>query len=141
MSHEPADNRRRQGGFLRLLPCADTLGICASTLCLIHCLAVPLAIALLPALAGKFVHDDRTHYFLAFFVAAFCILGVLPGYLRHSRLNVLLLMIVGLSLVLFATFLTGSALGERFEIPIITAGNLCVVAAHWRNRKLLACQH
>ncbi len=132
---------RRSGGFFSLLPCADTLGICASMLCLVHCAVLPLAISLLPALGGKFIHDDRTHFFLVFFVLAFCLFGILPGYVRHARKNVLFFMLSGVSLVLFATFLAAGTIGERFEIPIITVGNLLVVLAHWRNRALLSCQH
>lgn len=121
------------------LPYADALGIAASTLCLIHCLVLPFVVMLLPALGANFVHDDRTHYFLAFFVTAFCLMGIVPGYLRHSRRQVLLLMLSGLTMVLFATFASAHLMGEMWEIPLITAGNLMVVGAHLTNRRLLSC--
>jgi hypothetical protein len=132
---------RSSKGALSLLPCADTLGMAASVLCLVHCLALPAILLLAPALSAGLTHDDRTHYCLAMFVTMFCLLGILPGYLQHSQKNVLCMMILGLSMVLFATFASAIMLGERFEIPIITVGNLLVVAAHYRNRKLLTCSH
>jgi hypothetical protein len=137
-SHHTA---RSKSGAVWLLPHADTLGMIASLACLVHCVAMPLLLMAMPALAPNYIHNDYTHFFLAFFVASFCLLGILPGYLRHSRMNVLVLMVTGLSLVLFATFAASLVLGERFEMPIITAGNLLVVLAHYRNRRLLACNH
>jgi hypothetical protein len=122
------------------MPSGDTLGIIASGLCLVHCLLLPLVVLALPALGSHVMHDDRTHYFLAFFVTIFCLTAVVPGYLRHSDKWVLTSMTAGLCLVLFATF-ASAMLGELWEIPLITAGNLLVVGAHLQNRKLLACTH
>ena len=132
---------RSNRGTIWLLPHADALGMAASVACMIHCLAMPVLLVVLPAWSSRFVHDDMTHYFLAAFVTAFCLMGILPGYLKHSRKSVLAMMVVGLSLVLFATFAAALLIGERFEAPIITIGNLLVVAAHYLNRKLLCCAH
>ncbi len=121
----------------RRLFSADVLGIVVSTLCLIHCLLLPVLALALPSLGVHFLHDDSTHYFLAFFVATFCIVAVVPGYLRHNNKRVLTIMLSGLGLVLFATF-AHATLGENWEMPLITAGNLLVVSAHFFNRKLLA---
>lgn len=117
----------------------DSLGILASLICLVHCLALPAVVLMLPALGGQFIHDDRTHFVLAFAVTAFCLFAVVPGYLRHSNKRVLLAMAGGLSLVLFATFGSEVLLGETWELPLITLGNLLVVSAHMSNRRLLAC--
>lgn len=117
----------------------DSLGVVASSLCIIHCLVLPLAVVALPALGPQVIHDDSTHFVLAFFVTMFCLLAIVPGYMRHNDRNVLFVMSIGLSMVLFATFIAGHALGESWEVPLITIGNLLVVGAHLQNRKLLAC--
>ena len=127
--------------FSRFLPCADALGITASVICMIHCVALPFLIMLAPAFSSQFMHDDRTHYFLAFFVATFCLLAIIPGYRRHYHKPVLFMMVSGLALVLFATFGCSCCPAASYEIPVITVGNLLVVAAHMRNRRLLACTH
>lgn len=114
----------------------DTLGVGASSLCAVHCMLAPAILAFLPAVNGRFVHSDGTHHFLAFWVVFFCMAAIVPGYLKHKRSAVLTLMVVGLSLVLYATFVAGRALGESWEIPIITCGNLSVIGAHLLNRKL-----
>lgn len=132
---------RSDKGAMSLLPYADMLGMAASLLCMVHCLALPALLLLAPTMTAGLAHDDRTHYCLAMFVTMFCLLGILPGYMQHSQKKVLWMMILGLSLVLLATFASALMLGESLEIPIITVGNLLVVSAHYRNRKLLACSH
>lgn len=130
-------NQVRNDSLRLKMPNLDALGMFASALCLVHCLVLPFVFMLLPTLGSHFVHDDRTHYCLAFFVTAFCLTAVVPGYLRHSNKRVLISMAIGLSLVLFGTFAT-TITGERWELPLITVGNVLVVLAHFLNRRLLA---
>lgn len=133
--HETADNMSGSSKLLSL----DALGICASALCLVHCAVMPFIVLLLPAFGSALLKDDRTHYLLAFFVTTFCLLAIVPGYRRHSNKLVLLTMLSGLALVLFATFAVDMTFGESWEVPLITLGNLLVVGAHISNRRLLAC--
>ena len=115
----------------------DSLGIVASVVCMVHCLAMPLLIGVLPAVGLTFLEGHAAHQVLAFFVVAFALAAVLPAYLKHRRTAVLLSMILGIGLVLTATFGAGNAFPESWEVPLITVGNLIVVFTHWRNRHLL----
>jgi ethanolamine transporter EutH len=100
----------------------DSLGIFASAVCMVHCLALPFIMAV--------------HYLLAGWVLLFCLAAIVPGYLKHRRTSVLVTMLAGLALVLTATFCLHLGLSESMEIPMITVGNLLVISAHWRNRSL-----
>jgi hypothetical protein len=117
----------------------DTLGIAASSLCLVHCLAMPLVVGILPLVGLKFLEGHPAHVTLAFFVLTFALLAIVPGYLKHRRGDILAMMLVGVGLVLYATFLAQFTLGESAEIPIITVGNLILVFTHLRNRALHKC--
>lgn len=119
----------------------DYLGIVASTLCLIHCLAMPFIIAFLPFLGWQFLEGETAHHVLAAFVFAFALFAIVPGYLKHRKQAVLVFMLIGLGCVAFATFVAGPVFGEQTELPIITFGNLILVATHWRNRGLCKCSH
>ncbi len=119
----------------------DNLGIAASSLCLVHCLAMPFVIAFLPLLGWQFLEGRPAHRILAFFVFSFAIFAVVPGYLKHKKTSVLISMLLGLSLVLIATFTARQFMPEKLELPLITLGNLMLVATHWRNRSLAACGH
>jgi len=50
----------------------DTLGIAASSLCLVHCLAMPFLIAALPFLGLQFLEGNFAHRLLAGFRHRFC---------------------------------------------------------------------
>lgn len=118
----------------------DSLGILASAVCMIHCLAVPVLFTMLPSFA---VHhhahgeQDLTHILLAGWVVLFCLFAIVPGYLKHGHRKVLISMMLGLTAVLIATFHGQIGLAEAVEIPLITLGNLVVISTHIWNRKLL----
>jgi uncharacterized YccA/Bax inhibitor family protein len=118
---------------------ADNLGILASAICVAHCLALPGFAFALPVFGASMTgNEDVTHTVLALFVVAFCLFAIVPGYRQHRQPAVLVGMIAGLSLVLFATFAVEPLLGHAWEMPIITIGNFIVMSTHLRNRKLLS---
>ncbi len=117
----------------------DSLGIATSVICMIHCALVPVLVCLLPVLGRAFVHDDISHKLLAFWVLTFCLLAIVPGYLRHRRPHIVALMALGLFLVMFATFGQAKGLPEAQEVILISIGNLIVISTHYLNRKLLLC--
>ncbi len=119
----------------------DSFGIAASFICLVHCLALPLLISAIPAFGMQILESDWTHKVLAFFVLAFAVSAIVPNYLKYKKIEILLGMFVGLALVLFATFACGHLIGEEFEIPLITIGNLIIVSTHLANRILCKCAH
>ena len=119
----------------------DNLGMAASTICLIHCLLMPFLITMLPIVGWQCLESKHAHHILAAFVFAFAVFAIVPGYLKHRRTSILLSTVFGLSLVLAATFVCGCILAESLELPMITAGNLILVATHWQNRRLTACDH
>src|SRR5258708_9559269 len=49
----------------------DSLGMAASTICLVHCLMMPLIISMLPVFGWQFMASKGAHQFLAAFVIAF----------------------------------------------------------------------
>lgn len=119
----------------------DNLGIFASTLCLIHCMAMPFIIAFLPFLGLQFLEGELAHRVIALFVFAFAIFAIGPGYMQHRRKQVLIATILGLTLVAAALLVAGPIFGEQYELPFITTGNLILVITHLRNRKLCQCVH
>jgi hypothetical protein len=140
---EPAigDEHSREHNSRQTIVSMDALGIFASTLCLIHCLAMPLVVAFLPVLGLQFLEGHGAHLALAGFVVAFGLLAILPGYMKHRKPAVLLGLLVGLTLVLSATFGYLFGLSEASELPLITVGNLILVVSHLFNRQLCKCSH
>lgn len=100
---------------------------------------MPTLLAIVPTWTALHEHvvDDLTHILLAGFVLTFCLLAIVPGFRTHKRINVMVLMGAGLSIVLLATFHGLVGLDESMEFPLITLGNLMVISSHFWNRKLL----
>lgn len=117
----------------------DTLGIAASSLCLVHCLAMPFVISFLPLLGWQFLEGKLAHEVLAGFVFSFAVFGIVPSYIKYRQPGVLIGMIVGLMLVLTATCFSGVLFAESIELPLITLGNLILVGTHWVNKHLVSC--
>jgi len=121
----------------RLAGIGDAAGVLASALCVIHCLAMPLVLVALPALAvGEMVHQVLVGVAL---LAALAGLG--PGYLAHRRTLVPALGAAGLACLAGAAFLVGPRYGARAETLMSLAGAALLCAAHLRNRACCHCRH
>ena len=112
----------------------DKFGMTASTLCVIHCVAMPFVIGFLPALGLEFLAHERIHHVLAFIVVGVAALAFMPGYRKHGKKYVLLLMGVGLTSLLFAAFEAEALLGAWAEPAFTVLGGTLLVTAHWLNR-------
>lgn len=119
----------------------DNFGIIASAICLVHCLAMPFVIALLPVLGLQFLETHESHLILAGFIWAFALLAIVPSYLKHRKTPVLVGMIVGLGLVTLGVMFGHAVFGENGEMGCLVVGNLTLVAVHWINRGLCKCEH
>jgi len=115
------------------LTLVDSFGVGASILCAIHCFLMPVIIGFLPIIGMQWLDGPYAHEILALSVVIFALAGLIPGYMKHHNRWIVTTMTFGLSLVLFATFCTG----ESSELPIITIGNLFVIAAHILNQRKL----
>jgi Kef-type K+ transport system membrane component KefB len=117
----------------------DNLGIIASAICLVHCLAMPFVIALLPVLGLQFLESHESHVFLAAFIWAFALFAIVPGYLKHRKIQILIGTGLGLALVTLGVMFGHALFGEKGELICLSIGNLTLVAVHWKNRGLCKC--
>ena len=117
----------------------DKLGIFASGLCLVHCLALPLLLPLLPALA--LIPHSGMHALLLIPVIALSALAVVPGYRHHRSRRVVGLAAAGV--LLCSTAVLAEALFglEGWDMPLTVAGGMLLVSGHLSNLRLsrLAC--
>ena len=119
---------------------SDILGIAASTLCAIHCLATPVAITLLPGYMGEFWESAEVHYLFAVFVVLFGISAMIPGYRRHRDNRIMALMSLGLGLIVFATVFPNPEIREIIELPVLLTGGMLLISGHLLNyRCCLKC--
>ena len=83
---------------------ADWLGMVASIGCAIHCAAMPMVIAYLPALGLSWLADEGFHKWMAAICFGLAALAFLPGWRKHRSLTPFLLGSVGVLLLSVAAY-------------------------------------
>ncbi len=112
----------------------DRWGIVISSVCLVHCLALPLIIALLPAITSSLPPDSWVHPVLIGLAVPVTGGALWRGYSVHRRGRPALIGCAGLGLI-------GTALLFRDTLaePVLTvAGGALVACAHilnWRGHR------
>lgn len=108
----------------------DGIAIGVSALCLVHCLALPVMIALSPALSSLIGFPEQLHLLfiaIAFPVSSF---AMVRGYQLHGAVLPAVWAVIGLAL-LVAGVLTGRS--PLIETSLSVAGSLALVAGHRAN--------
>jgi hypothetical protein len=114
----------------------EGIAVGATIACLVHCLALPLLIAIIPVIPAVLPIPEHFHA-IALGLAIPATGGALfAGYRRHRVAAPLLAGTMGLLLLtLGATHWEATPL----ETPVTVLGSLCIAAAHlvnWRYRRL-----
>src|SRR3970040_193600 len=75
----------------------DRAAIALSTICIVHCLAMPFVIALLPVAAFTFGGDGHFHSLMLWFVVPTSVLGFALGVRVHRRADIGLTRVVAIA--------------------------------------------
>ena len=122
---------------------ADLTGILLSLTCLIHCLALPLAILLAPALSRWIALPEGVHAAILLLALPAAAVAMRDGWRRHRRLVPAVFAVAGLSLLALGLSahegwiaVANPAAADRL---LTSAGALALAAAHlvnwrWRHR-------
>lgn len=114
----------------------DRLAIFLSGLCLLHCLAIPIAVLAAPLLGQWLDHTETSvHWALLAGAVPLSAVALWRGYLRHHQRYILVLGAVGLALMLIAVM---HLFGPEAEIILTVVGVSILLLAHVRN---LVAQH
>lgn len=108
----------------------DGLSIGASFICLIHCLALPLLIMLLPALSAFLVVPESFHVWALVFAAPISLLALSVGYRHHRAASPLLIALPGLALMAIGALTTSS---QWMETVLTVPGVLLLAIGHALN--------
>lgn len=120
---------------------ADLAGVTLSFACLLHCLALPLAILIAPALSGWLALTEGVHAAILLLALPAALIAMSEGWRRHRMWTPALFAAAGLALLAL-----GLAAHERL-LPVAdpeaadrwfsTTGALALASAHianWRRR-------
>ncbi|WP_281557834.1 MerC domain-containing protein [Thalassomonas sp. RHCl1] len=114
----------------------DKLAISLSMLCVLHCLAFPLILVLLPSIAALPLEQESFHLWMVLAVIPTSIYALTLGCKKHKKRSVLFGGLFGLAGLIAALYLGESLLGETGEKLLTVAGATLIALAHYKNFQL-----
>lgn len=111
----------------------DRIAIALSAICIVHCLAVPLAMALLPVAAIAFGSDGHFHELMLWLVLPTSVLGFLLGYREHRRESIVAMGVLGMVVLTIVALWGHGQWSIWVEATVSLLGSLALVGAHWLN--------
>ena len=114
----------------------DRLGAMGSLLCAVHCAALPLVLAVLPAVGATLANPT----FEIGFVAFACVLGatsLILGYRRHRVWHALACLVPGVSLLWVGVAIDAAHGSLLAHAAAMATGGSLIAAAHLLNLRLV----
>lgn len=112
---------------------ADRLGIWASALCVVHCIATPVLLSFSSVFAHFLPGEERTHRTLATLIAFIGAVAIVHGFRIHGRLRILFLMAAGLACIFAGAYLGDRLPSHNVEVMITLLGSCLMIASHRLN--------
>ncbi len=104
----------------------DRIGLALSTLCLVHCAALPFVIFGLPALA-RTLQTEWIHIALALLVVPTALLAIPRGFKIHRSKSIVIIGLLGLVLLLSAL------IWPSLEVALTLSGSVLLMISHTYN--------
>ncbi len=133
----------------------DKVGVYASLLCAVHCIAMPMLLTILPLLGLSVLLDSTLEKFFVLFFVVLAIFNTCWGYKDHKKNRVLFLSLFGSALLIIANFFFSHSHGHSHEghfhgdhfhgevaraqdssvnLTILVVGAIMVASGHLLNR-------
>ena len=115
----------------KLLGVGDAAAIGLSFLCALHCLVLPLVLALIPVMTSSLNHSDF-HRWMVMVVVPVSVFSLIMGWRSHKQYLAVVIGSIGLLLLIFSGYFGEGVLNEFWEenltvlaATIIAVGHLC----------------
>jgi hypothetical protein len=111
----------------------DQVAIALSAICIVHCLAVPLLVAILPIAAISIGEGQHFHGLMLWLVVPTSLVGFSLGYRLHRNAGIVLAGTAGVAVLAAAAVYGHTVWSETAEVLVSLAGSLLLGGAHWQN--------
>lgn len=122
----------------------DLVAIVLSGVCMLHCLALPIALTILPIVNVTLVDESTFHLIIMAVILPISIIALTIGCCQHKDKLTLVLGGVGLGILTTTAIFGHDTLGLTGERIVTSAGGMILAAAHIQNYLCCRkdnCQH
>ena len=84
---------------------SDKLSICLSICCILHCIALPVIILMVPSIASLWINNEKVHVILVLFAVPISLFAMAKSLRIHHNYKCISLAVIGLSLLVSAIFM------------------------------------
>jgi len=114
----------------------DRIAVYLSAICVVQCLALPVAMLFLPSLSVLPVSEELFHTLLLYLVIPVSIFAMVMGCKKHKSYNIIFYGALGLSILLVSAIYGHDLFGESGEIAATLVGASVLSFGHIKNQKL-----
>ena len=122
----------------------DSIAVFCSALCIIHCLALPIFLTILPAINLYFLDHQTFHLILLVVVLPVSILALSLGCKRHRDALTIIAGVAGLFMITTVAIFGHTLINQADEKFVTSFGSLVLACAHIRNYQICRksnCSH
>ena len=95
---------------------SDKLSICISLCCILHCIALPVIILMIPSFASLWINNEKVHVILVLFAVPISLFAMAKSLRVHHNYKCISLAVIGLSLLVGAIFMHDINFGSENHI-------------------------
>ena len=95
---------------------SDKLSICLSLCCILHCIALPVIILMIPSFASLWINNEKVHVILVLFAVPISLFAMAKSLRVHHNYKCISLAVIGLSLLVGAIFMHDINFGSENHI-------------------------
>lgn len=117
----------------------DAAAVVLSGVCLLHCLALPIALTVLPIVNVTLLDESTFHLIMMAVILPISIIALTIGCRQHKDKLTLVLGSVGLGILTITAIFGHELLGLTGERIVTSIGGLILAAAHIQN--YLCCRN
>lgn len=111
----------------------DTAAVVLSGICMLHCLALPIALTILPIVNVTLLDESTFHLIMVAVILPISVIALSIGCRQHKDKLTLVLGSVGLLILTVTAIFGHDVLGLTGERIVTSIGGLILAAAHIQN--------
>lgn len=115
----------------------DRIAITLSAVCIVHCLTLPVLVALLPVVAASIGSDSHFHALMMWLVVPVSVGGFALGYRVHQRKDIVVGGGAAVIVLAIAALWGHSVWNEYLEVVVSVIASFALATAHlWNFREV-----